>query len=121
MARAFTLQKTLPSLTNMSGESEVELDAMSIETKAATYAGDKCCFVALPWAKVFFKRTLRSLRMLLPVTTGNFCRTIEVLTFLSVVGRPSIGGLCHPEYVIYRGEQSYPEYLITYLIQPQET
>jgi len=37
----------------------------------------------------------------------------------SVVGRPSIGGLCHPEYVIYRGEQSYPEYLITYLIQPQ--
>ncbi|CAG5098084.1 Oidioi.mRNA.OKI2018_I69.XSR.g15365.t1.cds [Oikopleura dioica] len=39
----------------------------------------------------------------------------------SVVGKPSIGGLCHPEYVIYRGEQSYPEYLITYLIQPQET
>ncbi|KAF2349375.1 Poly(ADP-ribose) polymerase catalytic domain, partial [Trinorchestia longiramus] len=31
----------------------------------------------------------------------------------SVVGRPSAGGLCYPEYVVYRGEQAYPEYLIT--------
>ena len=23
----------------------------------------------------------------------------------SVIGRPSVGGLCHAEYVIYRGEQ----------------
>ena len=105
----------------MSGESEVELDVTNTETKAATYAGGKCCFVALPWAKVFFKQMLKSWRMLLPVTTGKFCQTIGILTFLSVVGKPSIGGLCHPEYVIYRGEQSYPEYLITYLIQPQET
>ena len=35
----------------------------------------------------------------------------------SVIGRPSAGGLCFPEYVIYRGEQAYPEYLINYLIQ----
>ena len=34
----------------------------------------------------------------------------------SVCGRPSVGGLHYPEYVIYRGEQSYPEYLITYQI-----
>ncbi|XP_057306768.1 poly [ADP-ribose] polymerase tankyrase-2-like [Hydractinia symbiolongicarpus] len=34
----------------------------------------------------------------------------------SVIGRPNNGGLCYPEYVVYRGEQSYPEYLITYKI-----
>jgi len=38
----------------------------------------------------------------------------------SVVGRPSVGGLSFPEYVIYRGEQAYPEYLITYLITKPE-
>jgi tankyrase len=32
----------------------------------------------------------------------------------SVIGRPSHGGLAYPEYVIYRGEQAYPEYCITY-------
>lgn len=34
----------------------------------------------------------------------------------SVVGRPSVGGLAFAEYVVYRGEQAYPEYLITYQI-----
>jgi len=36
----------------------------------------------------------------------------------SVVGRPSNapGGLHFPEFVIYRGEQAYPEYLVTYQI-----
>uniref|UniRef100_A0A182PQV5 Poly [ADP-ribose] polymerase n=1 Tax=Anopheles epiroticus TaxID=199890 RepID=A0A182PQV5_9DIPT len=34
----------------------------------------------------------------------------------SVIGRPSAGGLHFPEYVVYRGEQAYPEYLITYQI-----
>ncbi|XP_049883188.1 poly [ADP-ribose] polymerase tankyrase [Pectinophora gossypiella] len=34
----------------------------------------------------------------------------------AVAGRPSQGGLCFPEYVVYRGEQAYPEYLITYQI-----
>lgn len=34
----------------------------------------------------------------------------------SVAGKPSQGGLCYPEYVIYRGEQAYPEFLITYLL-----
>ncbi|KAF0287606.1 Tankyrase-1 [Amphibalanus amphitrite] len=39
----------------------------------------------------------------------------------SVVGRPSAGGLSFPEYVVYRGEQAYPEYLITYQIcRPDE-
>lgn len=38
----------------------------------------------------------------------------------SVMGRPSQGGLVFPEYVVYRGEQAYPEYLITYQIaRPQ--
>ena len=32
----------------------------------------------------------------------------------SVCGRPSQGGLVYPEYVVYRGEQAYPEYIITY-------
>ena len=37
----------------------------------------------------------------------------------SVIGRPSQGGLAYPEYVIYRGEQAYPEYCITYnLLNP---
>jgi tankyrase len=36
-----------------------------------------------------------------------------------VIGRPSQGGLVYPEYVIYRGEQAYPEYSITYnLLNP---
>ncbi|CAG4948307.1 unnamed protein product [Parnassius apollo] len=39
----------------------------------------------------------------------------------SVAGRPSHGGLCFPEYVVYRGEQAYPEYLITYQIVNDET
>ncbi|XP_076060253.1 tankyrase isoform X2 [Oratosquilla oratoria] len=40
----------------------------------------------------------------------------------SVVGRPSAGGLCYPEYVVYRGEQAYPEYLITYqIVKPDES
>ena len=34
----------------------------------------------------------------------------------SVVGRPSVGGLSFPEYVVYRGEQAYPEYLVSYQI-----
>ncbi|XP_061385224.1 poly [ADP-ribose] polymerase tankyrase [Danaus plexippus] len=32
----------------------------------------------------------------------------------SVAGSPAAGGLCFPEHVVYRGEQAYPEYLITY-------
>ncbi|XP_067936599.1 poly [ADP-ribose] polymerase tankyrase-1-like isoform X2 [Watersipora subatra] len=35
----------------------------------------------------------------------------------SVTGRPSVGGLAFAEYVVYRGEQAYPEYLITYQIE----
>lgn len=39
----------------------------------------------------------------------------------SVMGKPSQGGLVFPEYVVYRGEQAYPEYLITYQIaRPQQ-
>ncbi|XP_044260061.1 poly [ADP-ribose] polymerase tankyrase-like [Tribolium madens] len=38
----------------------------------------------------------------------------------SVAGRPSTGGLNFPEYVVYRGEQAYPEYLITYQIVKPE-
>uniref|UniRef100_A0A3B3RTT5 Poly [ADP-ribose] polymerase n=1 Tax=Paramormyrops kingsleyae TaxID=1676925 RepID=A0A3B3RTT5_9TELE len=38
----------------------------------------------------------------------------------SVTGRPSVNGLALAEYVIYRGEQAYPEYLITYqIIKPE--
>ncbi|XP_063699423.1 poly [ADP-ribose] polymerase tankyrase [Culicoides brevitarsis] len=39
----------------------------------------------------------------------------------SVIGRPSQGGLHFPEYVVYRGEQAYPEYLITYQIVKPDT
>jgi tankyrase len=40
----------------------------------------------------------------------------------SVIGRPSVGGLTFPEYVVYRGEQAYPEYLITYqIVKPEST
>lgn len=40
----------------------------------------------------------------------------------SVIGRPSAGGLHFTEYVIYRGEQSYPEYLITYqIVKPDDS
>jgi len=35
----------------------------------------------------------------------------------SVIGKPNAGGLSYPEYVVYRGEQAYPEYLITYKIE----
>lgn len=39
----------------------------------------------------------------------------------SVIGRPSAGGLHFPEYVVYRGEQSYPEYLVTYqIVKPED-
>nr|VZI37613.1 unnamed protein product [Spirometra erinaceieuropaei] len=38
----------------------------------------------------------------------------------SVVGRPSAGGLNFAEYVVYRGEQAYPEYRITYLLVPPD-
>ncbi|KAL8592133.1 Poly [ADP-ribose] polymerase tankyrase-2 [Nucella lapillus] len=34
----------------------------------------------------------------------------------SVTGRPSQGGLNYTEYVIYRGEQAYPEFLLTFKI-----
>ncbi|XP_072851404.2 poly [ADP-ribose] polymerase tankyrase-2 isoform X2 [Pogona vitticeps] len=40
----------------------------------------------------------------------------------SVTGRPSVNGLALAEYVIYRGEQAYPEYLITYqIVKPEAT
>ncbi|CAG0915375.1 unnamed protein product [Notodromas monacha] len=40
----------------------------------------------------------------------------------SVIGRPSQGGLSFPEYVVYRGEQAYPEYLVTYqIVKPEES
>ena len=57
------------------------------------------------------------------ITGKNFLKNREkifwnkITIFFSVIGRPSAGGLCFPEYVIYRGEQAYPEYLINYLIQ----
>ncbi|XP_061491462.1 poly [ADP-ribose] polymerase tankyrase-2 isoform X2 [Rhineura floridana] len=38
----------------------------------------------------------------------------------SVTGRPSVNGLALAEYVIYRGEQAYPAYLITYQIMKPE-
>uniref|UniRef100_A0A665XAK2 Poly [ADP-ribose] polymerase n=1 Tax=Echeneis naucrates TaxID=173247 RepID=A0A665XAK2_ECHNA len=39
----------------------------------------------------------------------------------SVIGRPSVNGLAYAEYVIYRGEQAYPEYLITYqIVKPEK-
>lgn len=39
----------------------------------------------------------------------------------SVMGRPSAGGLNFPEYVVYRGEQAYPEYFITYqIVKPED-
>ncbi|XP_045506072.1 poly [ADP-ribose] polymerase tankyrase [Colias croceus] len=38
----------------------------------------------------------------------------------SVAGAPTSGGLCYPEHVVYRGEQAYPEYLITYQIVCEE-
>ncbi|KAF3850619.1 hypothetical protein F7725_012391 [Dissostichus mawsoni] len=35
---------------------------------------------------------------------------------------PSVNGLAYAEYVIYRGEQAYPEYLITYqILKPEIT
>ncbi|KAH9524840.1 Poly [ADP-ribose] polymerase tankyrase-2 [Bulinus truncatus] len=39
----------------------------------------------------------------------------------SVIGRPSTGGLNYAEYVVYRGEQAYPEYLITFQIAKTDT
>ncbi|KAK6494429.1 hypothetical protein HHUSO_G1000 [Huso huso] len=40
----------------------------------------------------------------------------------SVIGRPSVNGLAYAEYVIYRGEQAYPEYLIAYqILKPEST
>ncbi|CAH0559644.1 unnamed protein product [Brassicogethes aeneus] len=40
----------------------------------------------------------------------------------SVAGRPSAGGLNFPEYVVYRGEQAYPEYFVTYqIVKPEDT
>ncbi|XP_789260.4 poly [ADP-ribose] polymerase tankyrase-2 [Strongylocentrotus purpuratus] len=40
----------------------------------------------------------------------------------SVIGRPSVGGLAYAEYVIYRGEQAFPEYLITFqIVKPDST
>ncbi|XP_060698354.1 poly [ADP-ribose] polymerase tankyrase-2 isoform X3 [Hemiscyllium ocellatum] len=40
----------------------------------------------------------------------------------SVTGRPSVNGLALAEYVIYRGEQAYPEYLITYqIVKPENS
>lgn len=40
----------------------------------------------------------------------------------SVIGRPSAGGLHFTEYVVYRGEQAYPEYLITYqIVKPEDS
>ncbi|XP_058492823.1 poly [ADP-ribose] polymerase tankyrase-1-like isoform X3 [Solea solea] len=39
----------------------------------------------------------------------------------SVIGRPSVNGLAYAEYVIYRGEQAFPEYLITYQILKPES
>ncbi|XP_055849106.1 poly [ADP-ribose] polymerase tankyrase [Episyrphus balteatus] len=40
----------------------------------------------------------------------------------SVIGRPSAGGLHFAEYVVYRGEQAYPEYLITYqIVKPEDS
>ncbi|XP_033757082.1 poly [ADP-ribose] polymerase tankyrase-1-like [Pecten maximus] len=39
----------------------------------------------------------------------------------SIIGRPSSGGLMYPEYVVYRGEQAYPEYLISFQILKPES
>lgn len=40
----------------------------------------------------------------------------------SVVGQPTSGGLNYAEYVVYRGEQAYPEFLVSYLImKPEES
>lgn len=36
----------------------------------------------------------------------------------SVIGQPTPGGLSYREYVIYRGEQAYPEFMLTYRLKP---
>lgn len=67
------------------------------------------------------------MRLQVSVLNRDFIRIL--LIFLSavlighhsVIGRPSQGGLHFPEYVVYRGEQAYPEYLITYQIVKPET
>lgn len=39
----------------------------------------------------------------------------------SIVGRPSAGGLSFAEYVVYRGEQAYPFFLVSYtIVEPSE-
>ncbi|CAG9789800.1 unnamed protein product [Diatraea saccharalis] len=74
-----------------------------------------CCYV--------FRRHM----LLCRVTLGRAFQLMSAMKMAhappghhSVAGRPSQGGLCFPEYVVYRGEQAYPEYLITYQIVSAE-
>ncbi|KAK1341822.1 hypothetical protein QTO34_016572 [Cnephaeus nilssonii] len=100
--------------------------------------GRSCCFSYLrskvkPWGR---KQKLPSRHCFhLSFRQMLFCRVTLGKSFLqfstmkmahappghhSVIGRPSVNGLAYAEYVIYRGEQAYPEYLITYQIMKPE-
>lgn len=106
MELGFTLQKTPPRAISMYMELEEVLGVQFT----------KQVLLHLPQAAA-----------VLPVTLGKSFLQFSAMKLAysppghhSVTGRPSVNGLALAEYVIYRGEQAYPEYLITYqIVRPE--
>lgn len=72
---------------------------------------DKSCYICIRQI-IFCRVTLGK-----PFYMTSACRMAHAPPgHHSVVGKPSMGGLIYPEYVVYRGEQAYPEFLIAYKI-----
>ena len=83
---------------------------------------DECWCVGQLWgdhASTTRHKRFRTHRRATTVSLGT-CNAISPFSdVLFLFDRePSKDGLAYKEFVVYRGEQAYPEYLITYYIVP---
>lgn len=135
LARAYISQSIVARVINMCMVYVVVLDVPRIRIEAVTFVIGKYKLIKI---KSFSKINISILSKLYLIFFRHLllCRVTLGKSFLqfsamkmahappghhSVMGRPSQGGLVFPEYVVYRGEQAYPEYLITYQIaRPQQ-
>lgn len=108
---------TLRRVTNTFTVSEAARDVQCIRIDHATFAIGKFSAVLLTLSAVArvdimdFQLVFRQL-VLCRVTLGKSFLQFNAMKMAhappghhSVVGRPSVGGLSFPEYVVYRGEQ----------------
>ena len=121
---AFILRNILPKVINTFTALEEALDVLCIKTGHATFATGKSLQIPSLFMHGKCSFLMFNFRQLLlcRVTLGKSFLQFNAMKMAhappghhSVVGRPSVGGLSFPEYVVYRGEQVIVKDLISIL------